>query len=186
MGKFEHASDPSFIAFFPLILERLFHSQILNKVEDTWVLKSHQVKVNQKTKDEICWLEDLIKSYKAQKPIYPDIQEKIKAHKIPKEKFQQYLDYLAKQNRITFFKGDYVHSMWVKTFRKKMLVILNQEMEGMFQQALKEKTGLSKKMLPFLCELYESEKLIITSDHNKNNFKTNITELGRRYLEMSV
>jgi len=186
LGKFDHANDASFKVFFPLFLEKLFENLILNKIGNTWVLKSHQVKVNQKTKDEICWLEDLIKSYKAQKPIYPDIQDKIKAHKIPKEKFQQYLDYLAKQNRITFFKGDYVHSLWVQTFRKKMLEILDQETEGLFQQALKEKTGLSKKMLPFLCELYESEKLIKTSDHNKNNFKTNITELGRRYLEISV
>lgn len=182
LGKFEHASDPSFTAFFPLLLERLCQALLLNKVGDTWVLKSHQVKVNQKTKDEMMWLEDLIKAYKAQKPIYPDIQDQVKAQKIPKERFQQYLDYLAKNHKLTFFKGDYVHSHWVKTYRKQMLEVLMNEEEGLFQQPLKAKTGLSKKMLPFLCELFESEKFIKTSDYNKDNFKTSITELGRKLL----
>lgn len=128
------------------------------------------------------WLEDLIKAYKAQKPIYPDIQDQVKAQKIPKERFQQYLDYLAKNHKLTFFKGDYVHSHWVKTYRKQMLEVLMNEEEGLFQQPLKAKTGLSKKMLPFLCELFESEKFIKTSDYNKDNFKTSITELGRKLL----
>ena len=184
LGKFEHASKASFARFFPLFLEKLQEQQILNKVESSWVLKSHQVKLNQKTKDEIDWLEQLIKNYEAQKPIYPEIQEKIKARNIPKEKFQQYLHYLAQKKKLTFFKGEYVHTHWVNVYRKKMLTILNEEEAGLYQQPLKAKTALSKKMLPFLCALFESEKLLKTSDYNKDNFKTEMTDLGRKFLEM--
>jgi hypothetical protein len=73
----------------------------------------------------------------------------------------------------------------VKVFRKEMLQALAKEEAGLYQQPLKAKTGFSKKMLPFLCELYEFEKYIKTSDYNKENFKTEITEKGKKYLEMS-
>jgi selenocysteine-specific elongation factor len=185
LGKFEHASEASFIEFFPIFLQKLFKQELLNKVDDSWVLKSHQVKLTPKTKEEIDWLEQLIKTYESQKPIYPDIDEQVKARKIPKEKFQQYLDFLAAKKKLTFFKGDYVHSHWVKVYRKKMLEILSQEEAGLYQQPLKAKTALSKKMLPFLCELLSSEKLIKTSDFNKENFKSEITELGRKFLEIT-
>lgn len=182
IGKFEHAKEDSFTQFFPIFLENLFQSQILNKVGNTWVLKSHQVRLNPGTKDDIEWLEKLILSYGPQKPIYPDIQDQVTARRISKEKVQQYLDFLAKNQKLVFFKGDYVHSENVTIYRKKMLNILNQEEEGLYQQPLKEKTGLSKKMLPFLCELFASEKIMKTSNYHKDNFKTEITELGKRFL----
>lgn len=182
LGKFEHADKASFSEFFPIYLEKLFGAQILNKVGNTWVLTSHQVKLSDKVKEDIDWLEQLIRSYEKQKPVYPDIYDLAIKRKMNKDRFQQYLNYLASQNKLVFFKGDYLHAHWVSVFRKTMLEILAQEETGLYQQAIKEKTGFSKKMLPFLCELYESEKLVKTSDYNKNNFKTEITELGRTFL----
>jgi selenocysteine-specific elongation factor len=186
LGKFQNHGDPDFNVFFELFLEKLVDLKKLTKLHNTYFLSSHKVELNANSLKAIEDLENLFKDYGTQKPVYTEIKEKIKERSLSNEKFQQYLSYLVSTKKLCLFKGDYVHTSWVNLFRKNMLKVLLESDNGLYNQALKEKTDLPKKMIQFMIELLESEKLIKTSNYNKNNFKTEISSLGKQLFSKYV
>lgn len=170
--------------YIPYLMKKMEEDKHIKSIFKTWALSSHEVKLSKKEKEDLEWLEQTIKDFGPQKPIYVDINQAAYQRKISKEKLASYIDYLIQNKKLSHHKNEYAHASLVMEYRKKMLQILAKHAEGLFLQPLKQETGLSKKMLPFLIEMFEVEGILITSEHKKENYKTKITELGRGILSL--
>lgn len=168
--------------YLPYLMKKMEEDEHIKSISQTWSLASHQVKLSKKEKEDLEWLEQTIKDFGPQKPIYVDINQAAYQRKISKEKLASYIDYLIQNQKLSHYKNEYAHTSLVNEYRKKMLQILAKHEEGLFLQPFRQESGLSKKMLPFLIEMFEAEGILITSEHKKENYKTQNTELGRRIL----
>lgn len=181
-GKLAYSSNKTAKNYLGLLLKKMHLDDKIKPYKNTWALFNHQAKMDDKTKANIDWLEGLIKSYGDQKPAYKDILEAVKNRKIKQDQYKIYIGYLSKQGLLIHYKNEYVHSSVIDENRRSILQFLNKKEEGVFTQELREASPLSKKMIPFVIGLLEAEKVIITSDYNKNNYLTKITDKGRGLL----
>lgn len=184
LGKLGLNKNKVFKEYLPHLLLKMEEDKHIKSISQTWSLVSHQVKLSKKEKEDLEWLEQTIKDFGPQKPIYVDINQAAYQRKISKEKLASYIDYLIQNQKLSHYKNEYAHTSLVNEYRKKMLQILAKHEEGLFLQPFRQESGLSKKMLPFLIEMFEAEKIIITSDHKKENYKTRITDHGKRILSL--
>ncbi|NPD46412.1 MULTISPECIES: selenocysteine-specific translation elongation factor [unclassified Lentimicrobium] len=184
LGKLGLNKNKVFKEYLPHLLLKMEEDKHIKSIAMTWALSSHEVKLSKKEKADIEWLEQTIKDYGPQKPIYVDINQAAYQRMISKDKLASYIDFLIQNGKLSYYKNEYAHASLVMKYRKELLQVLANHKEGLFLQPLKQETGLSKKMLPFLIEMFEAEKILITSEHKKENYRTQITEFGLRILSM--
>lgn len=182
-GKFGFSKNKTAKLYLSLLLIKMKRLGKLVSFRNTWALSSHRVKLDQQTEEEINWLEKTIKNYGNQKPIIVDIIEASKRRKISSEKYKLYINYLTQNDLLTHFKNEYIHSHVLAECKDKLLGFLNSQDSGVYLQQIKEATPFSKKMMGFLIEICEAEKLVVCSDHNKDNFKTTITPKGIAFIK---
>lgn len=178
-GKFGFSKNKTAKYYLGLLLQKMKEQGKIKPYQNTWALMDHQEKMDTKTRENIDWLESTIKAYGQQKPAYNDILDAVKQRKIKPDAYKIYLSYLSKHGLLSHYKNEYVHSSVVNKSRNVLLKFLSNKEEGSYLQEIRELTNLSKKMLPFVMGIFEAEKIISTSEHNKNNYLSKITAKGK-------
>lgn len=136
--------------------------QLIEFIKNTWVIKGYNQNIDDKTTEEINWLESEFLSYDVQKPALSEIEERALIKKIPKEKFKKYLHYLTGKNKLIFFNNEYVHEEIVKKIKSTLLNELANNENGIEISDFRQLTGVSKRLAPILISIYETQKIITT------------------------
>lgn len=141
------------------LLMQLFKEGILDNCNKSWIIKGHQPSFDKQSLEEIDWLEKEILAYGDNKAVYAEIEEKAIKQKIQKHKIKSYLAYLAANEKIRFFKSDFIHTTLLEKFRNHLIEQLTGKENGIEIMTFKESLG-TKKLRAFLFQLFEADGLI--------------------------
>jgi selenocysteine-specific elongation factor len=149
----------------------------IKKVGNSWALSEHSVKIDPKTREQLDWLEQLIRNYSMENPLESDVEEKALANKITKDRLKMMLKYLGRQKKLVFFEGEYLHHSVVDQSRKLLLRELMGKENGINEKDFRLLINGTKKIVQTLQGIFLEESII-----SKRSFFIDITEKGRELI----
>ena len=173
-GKFSFTKDEIAKKYLGLLLNKIASQNIIKRYNNSWLIETFNVEIDEQTKAEIEWLEETIKAYANLKPVDADIKAKALENNINANKYKLYFKYLNIHKKIVYYKNDYAHSLIVKRYKQQLLDLLNTSEKGMLYGEIREVTGLSKKLMPFIVGLLLDEKKLRTEDCGGNKVKIKV------------
>ena len=167
-GKFSFSKYEIGKKYLALLLQKMLSENKIRKYKQTYCVADFEAKIDDKTLSDINWLEQQIKNYGLLKPVDSEIKDLALERKISIDKYRLYFKYLMLNNKLIYFNGDYVHSSIVEQCLNNVLELLNKAKDGLFYGEIREATGISKKLMPFIAGVLEEKKRIqISSPINK-------------------
>jgi selenocysteine-specific elongation factor len=145
--------------YLQLLLKQMLADGILDNSNKSWIIKGHQPSFDKQSLEEIDWLEQEILAYGDNKAVYPELEEKAGKRKILKHKLKSYMAYLAANEKIRFFKADFIHATLLEKFRNHLIEQLTGKESGIEIMTFKESLG-TKKLRAFLFQMFEADGLI--------------------------
>ena len=159
------------------LLQKLNKDGLIKKVENTWALSGHTVKVDSKTREKLDWLEETIKNCGKQKPVNEDIQSLALSRNINKNELKMMIKYLGKEEKLYFFGKDYLHFSIVDRCRNILLNELINKNDGINEKEFRVLIDGTKKISQVLTGIFLKEEII-----TKKTFYLLITGKGKRML----
>lgn len=148
----------------------------LKKVGATWAISGHKVKIDPRTKGQLEWLENKIKGFGMQKPTLNELNFMANQEKINKGKLKMLLSFLAREGKIYFDGGEFMHTSFLDLMRNKLLKALSAKPRGMNEKEFRLLIDGTKKMVQVLINIFVQEGVI-----EKQTFYLMITEKGKRF-----
>ncbi len=173
-GKLGFAKNEAAKLYLEELLEILQQQGKIKKTGLSWALADHVVKIDQRTQEQLGWLEQTIRSCGMENPLDTEIEEKALNNKIPKDRLKMMLKYLGRQKKIIFFDGDYLHHSIVDKCRKILLTDLNSKEKGINEKDFRLLIDGTKKIVQTLQGIFLEEGII-----SKRSFFIDITDKGR-------
>lgn len=155
------------------LLEKMKENAVLAGYQSSLILANHEAKPAKKDLEQLEWLEELFISYKMNKPVMEELEQKAREHQINKEKLLMYLNYLTEQGRLYFFGGDYIHKNQVDFARKKLMEELRRKGKGINEGEFRVLIDGTKKIVHPLIGIFCREGII-----KQDQYIINSTELG--------
>ena len=146
--------------YLELLLERIKNEGLVDNVHGTWIVKGPKPIMDEKTLEEISWLENQILSYENEKPVLGEIEQRAEANRIQKNRVKQYLSFLAGERKIIFFNNDFLHANVVDKYRDMLIQKLNNNNGIILFSEYKELIGGTKRFRSLLLDIIEAEKII--------------------------
>ena len=155
---------------------------LLEKINNSWIIKGHKPQMDTKTETEINWLETQILSYSDGKPILSEIEEKATQQKIGKSKLKSYLSFLANHGKIRFIESDFIHTKILDEYRIALLKAVNSKQEGITIAEYKEIVAGTKRFRALIGEIFENEKFIQYIHGDDIETRIVITQKGKEFI----
>lgn len=182
-GKIGFAKIKHGKIYVDLLLHKMKDENKVDFHQNTWIIKGHKAIIDNKTQEEIDWLENLIKDYQTEKPVMTDIEAQGAQLKIPPPKIKKYLSYLSKEGKVRFSQNDFIHNDVVNTYRPVLLEKLRQLPDGMDIETYKTLIGGSKRFRALLADILKSEKIIDIIYGSDIETKLMLTEAGKKTIK---
>ena len=176
-GKFGLKLNEAGKIYLSALLVSLEEDSTIKKAGETWVLKEHFVKINDKTKKQLIWLEDTFKKYDKQTPLLREVESKAFSEKINKENLKMLLKYLVKKGKLNMTEGEYIHVDIVNEVRKRLLVELNKKERGINEKEFRLLIDSTKIFIKTIIRIFVDERII-----TKSEFYIHITEKGKEII----
>jgi selenocysteine-specific elongation factor len=177
-GKFGFSNNEAGKLYLDLLMIRIQQAGLIKKVENSWALTNHDVKIDSKTREQLEWLEKTIRDVGLEKPMPSDIEALAHAERINKDRLKMMLKYLGKQGKLVFHEGDYIHYSVVDQCRKKLLEKIAIKEDGINEKEFRELINGTKKLVQMLLGIYIEEGTV-----NKPTFYILITDKGKNWLK---
>jgi len=178
-GKFGFSKNKTAKLYTGLLLKKMKAEKLLDVYKNTWIIPGHQATIDNKTQAEIEALNQFIKDFDMRLPTMAEIKTWAQDRRITVESLKLYISYLTNRKSLVHYKNELIHREIVDGLKKKILHFLNTSDDGFYIAEIREITGLTKKLAPFILEYFKDEGWIITSDYNKNSFNSKLTAKGR-------
>ena len=173
-GKFTAGPDEAGKLFLQILLRSLEKEGLLKKAEKTWILSSHQPKMDDKTRQQLSWLEDLLKSYDKQTPLMKEVEAAATKKRISKDHLRMLLRYLVKEEKLSVTDGEYIHNNIVDEVRTKLLPVLLERERGINEKEFRLLFDSTKNFVKTMIRIFVDEGVI-----TKSEFYIHITEKGK-------
>ncbi|MCB2220550.1 MAG: selenocysteine-specific translation elongation factor [Bacteroidetes bacterium] len=177
-GKFGFGNNEAGKLYLELLMERIRQEGMIKKVENSWALMNHQVKIDSKTQSQLEWIEKMIRAVGMEKPMPSDIEEMAHSERINKERLKMMIKYLGKQGKLVFHDGDYIHRAIVDQCRKQLLEKIANKEDGINEKEFREMINGTKKLVQMLLGIFIEEGTV-----SKPTFYILITDKGKQWLK---
>lgn len=164
--------------YISLLLNKIADDGIIKKNNNTWILSDFKISLSQEIISEIKKVESIFRNYNMQVPLMSEIQPLAYKNKIKSDVLNKYIKYLIQNEKLYYIEGNYIHKSVVDKCRKKLLVFLNQNKEGINIAGFRDLVGGNRKMCLLLIGLFDKEGI----SQRKGDFRF-ITEHGRYFLK---
>jgi selenocysteine-specific elongation factor len=176
-GKLGFAGSDTGKIYTSLLMKKIHKQGLVKEVEGTWASAGHVVKVDNKIKGELEWLEDRLSAFGMDRPLMKDLEALALEQGIRKERLKMLLTYLGKEDKVYFFENDFIYNPILDQARTKLLKYLSDKAEGINEKQLRDLLGATKKMSQVLISIFINEGVI-----EKKTFYVHITEKGKQSL----
>jgi len=161
-GKFNISKDKTTKTYIEQLLSELINKHLIKLVNKTYALINHKAKINDKTQEEINWLEKVFINYELMKPVMADVEKNAKEENISKSKLNTYLRYLVSKGIIIPFQRDFVHKSIINKVIEQTKVELTNKPEGINLSEFRQVTSCTKKIILVLVGIMVDKKIITT------------------------
>jgi len=162
-GKFNLAKDKTQKLYIDLLLQELEKQGEIKKLAGTYIIANHKPKIDDKTQENLNWLENKIKSYTLQLPVLKDIAEEAKTKNINSDELRMYYKHLSDKKILKQYKTDYIHKDIYKEVINKTIAELKNKPDGINLSEFRQVVGSTKKIIPILISL------MLEENHIKSN-----------------
>jgi selenocysteine-specific elongation factor len=176
-GKLGFEKNEAAKLYLEKLIEIIRQDGKIKRIGNSWALADHTVKIDPKTKEQLDWLEQLIRNYGMENPLDSEVEEKALANKITKDRLKMILKYLGRQKKLVFFEGEYLHHSVVDQSRKILLRELRDKENGINEKDFRLLINGTKKIVQTLQGIFLEESII-----SKRSFFIDITEKGRELI----
>jgi selenocysteine-specific elongation factor len=159
-GKFNLSKDKTQKLYIDLLLQKLEKETFIRKYKASWILPNHKPEINEKTQENINWLENKLLSYSLQLAVLKDIEDEAKQKGIAVDELRMYYKYLTDNNILKQFKADYIHTNLYNKVKDKTIAELKNNTNGINLSEFRELVSSTKKIIPLLISLMLEEKII--------------------------
>ncbi|MFO8130081.1 MAG: selenocysteine-specific translation elongation factor [Bacteroidales bacterium] len=173
-GKMGFAGGTSGRQYTEALLEQLHSEGRVRKEGNTWALKEHRPVIDQKTQDDLQWLEQEIRSCGLEMPALKDLEIIARERNIHGEALKMMLVYLAWEGKIHFRGKEILHAPIIEESRKRLLKALLGRPRGINEKEFRELVGGTKRSVQLLLNLFLEEGIV-----RKETFYVYVTEKGR-------
>ncbi len=145
---------------------------------NTYAIVDHIVKLDPKTKEQLIWLEKVVKEVGLDVPDNRKIEELALYEKIKKDKLKMMLKYLARQKKLVFHQGEYIHTTIIDKSRKTLLMALNGRERGMNEKEIRLLLDCTKKFVKLIIGIFVEEGIVY-----QKTFYIMMADKGREMME---
>jgi selenocysteine-specific elongation factor len=172
-GKFGKVDEVGKL-FIQALLDTLEKQGGLRKAGKTYVLSEHRVQLDDKSMQQLSWLEKLMKSYDKQTPLMKEVEAEALSKKINKEHLKMLLKYLVKEGKLRITEREYIHSDIVEEVKIKLLPVLTERERGINEKEFRLLFDSTKNFVKTMIRILVDEGLI-----TKSEFYIHITDKGK-------
>jgi selenocysteine-specific elongation factor len=176
-GKFGFAKNEAGKLYLESLMEQILEEGLIKKVGNTFALKGHTVKIDPKTQKQLEWLENTIRNVGMDIPDDRKIEELALSEKINKDRLKMLLKFLARQKKLVFHHGDYLHTDIVEKSRKTLFDKLKDRERGMNEKEIRLLLDSTKKFVKLIIAIFVEEGTV-----HQQTFYIMITEKGKRMV----
>ena len=159
-GKLSNSKNKLFKKYIELLLQKLNKKLLIEKKNGTWILQGHKPEIDENTQNEIDWLKKIFIDYQLQKPVLHDIEKLANERGISKEKLKTLLKYLENTQFLIKHNQDYIAGEIVNNVKNMLKEHLKSKPEGINLSEFRQLTSCTKKTIPLLIGILESQKFI--------------------------
>ncbi len=160
-GKLEITKDEIAKEYLNILLEQMVLNNVLKRIEKTYSLSSHEIKIDKKTNFQLNIIEELFLAGEMEIIPQKRIEEKAKAEKINKEKLKMFLSYLISQGKLYFYQGDYIHQEIVSRSRTILIKELQGNEKGINEKEVRILWNATKRFTQVLIGILIENQIII-------------------------
>jgi len=173
-GKLGFASNQPGQLYTSALLKKIQTEGQIISVHETWALADHKVRIDDKTREQIDWVDDELRRLGMEKPSMADLEPSALQHGITKEQLKSILVFLAGEDKLYFFNNDFVHADIADRVRKILLADLINKERGINEKDFRELIDGTKKIVQLLLGLFMREGIV-----TKETYYIHITEKGK-------
>jgi len=159
MGVFGVNRNPSVEGFMKCLLDNMIKDDMLKKSADTWIVKTHTVKLTDEDKKHIKFVEVFHKNYAMNTPLMSELIPKAYKFGITEEKLNQIILYLVRQGRLYNIDNNYLCKDIVDNCRKILLEFLIDD-DGITVAQFRDLVKGNRKICLLLLAQYDREGII--------------------------
>jgi len=159
MGVFGVNRNPSVEGFMKCLLDNMIKDDMLKKSADTWIVKTHTVKLTDEDKKHIKFVEVFHKNYAMNTPLMSELIPKAYKFGITEEKLNQIILYLVRQGRLYNIDNNYLCKDIVDNCRKILLEFLIDD-NGITVAQFRDLVKGNRKICLLLLAQYDREGII--------------------------
>jgi len=149
------------------ILQSLEEKVKLKKVGNSWILASHEVKLDDELKVKIKEVDELIRSKGNNAVDSAELNDFAFDAGIPKKQMEQIVSYLIDNGNIYLLQQKYLHTDLVEKAKEILLEQLNKTIEGIKVSQLRDLLNTNRGTAMILLEFFDSENITL----RKGNFR---------------
>jgi len=176
-GKFVLKLNEAGKMYVSALFDSLEGDDLIKKVGKTWALKEHSVEIDDKTVQQLNWLENTLKNYDKQTPLMKEIESQAFSENIKKENLKMLFRFLVDEGKVIVTEGEYLHVDIVNEVRKILLPELNKRERGINEKEFRILVGSTKSFVKAMIRIFVEEGII-----TKSEFYIHITEKGREMI----
>ncbi|MCD4694613.1 MAG: hypothetical protein K8S16_00120, partial [Bacteroidales bacterium] len=176
-GKLNFARNEAGKLYLDNLMEQIQNNGTIHKVDNSWALDGHTVKIDKRTNEQLIWVETTIRDVGLEKPNPAEIESLAHENKINKERLKMMVKYLGKKGKLIFCERDYIHHTIVDNCRKKLLKKISVKEDGINEKEFRELIQGTKKLVQILLGIFIEEGIV-----TKKTFYIFITEKGKQIL----
>ncbi len=159
-GKFGFTKNEAGKLYLEILMQQILNDGLIKKVGNTYAIVDHIVKLDPKTKEQLIWLEKVVKEVGLDVPDNRKIEELALYEKIKKDKLKMMLKYLARQKKLVFHQGEYIHTTIIDKSRKTLLMALNGRERGMNEKEIRLLLDCTKKFVKLIIGIFVEEGVV--------------------------
>ncbi len=175
IGKFGFTASDAGKLYLEALMTLMLKEGLIKRVDSTWVLKDHEVKLDPKTKEQLVWVEDAIKNVGMDKANEDDLAALAQSEKITRDRFKMFLKYLGRKKILIFCEGAFLHVSVVNKCRNLLLNDLKDRERGMNEKEFRLLIDGTKKLVQLLLLIFIAEGIV-----TKQTFYILLTEKGKK------
>ena len=159
-GKFGFTKDEAGKLYLEVLMQQILNDGLIKKVGNTYAITDHIVKLDPKTKEQLSWLKKTIENVGLDVPDNRKIEDLALYEKIKKDKLKMMLKYLARQHKLVFHQGEYLHADIVDKSRKTLFDTLKDRERGMNEKEIRLLLNSTKKFVKLIIGIFVEEGII--------------------------
>ena len=165
MGVFGNQQDEMSRLALKAILKELEEKNKIRKNNKTWILTTHEIKIDDKFLNRIETVEKFLQNAGTKLPDNKEMFALMNEKGIAENKLKQILKYLIEKKKVYFIKQIYLHADLIENSKKLLIDFLKKHEEGITVAQFRDLINSNRATSLLLLEFFDNEGITLRKDN---------------------